>query len=178
MSVKRVIKASEVVRDLRDGLTDSEIMAKYKLSAKGLQSLFRKLEAAKVMKPSELYGRFPSYDDTAALDLPRLVSREPLGIALPIYDANQPEITGVVGDIAEKGLRVRYIRSAVGETKTFVIRPDELFSVAPITLEATCRWTRREGPNRDHISGYEIPRISPRDLQELQELLRALTFNG
>ncbi len=37
------INAAQVVRDIRSGMDDPDLMGKYNLSAKGLQSLFRKL---------------------------------------------------------------------------------------------------------------------------------------
>lgn len=40
---KPVVNAVDVLQDLSDNLTDTEIMRKYKLSRKGLQSLLRKL---------------------------------------------------------------------------------------------------------------------------------------
>jgi anti-anti-sigma regulatory factor/DNA-binding HxlR family transcriptional regulator len=42
-SGKPVISAADVLRDIAENMTDTEIMRKYKLSRKGLQSLLRKL---------------------------------------------------------------------------------------------------------------------------------------
>jgi|GEM_PF-549718 len=48
------IKASEALEDIRAGMSDSQLMAKYKLTAKGLQSLTRKLQEAGFLTQSEL----------------------------------------------------------------------------------------------------------------------------
>jgi len=40
---KAVVNASEVLQDIADNMTDAQIMRKYKLSAKGLRSMMRKL---------------------------------------------------------------------------------------------------------------------------------------
>ena len=42
-SAKVRVRASDAIQDLRDGLTDKEIMRKYNLSKKGLESLMTKL---------------------------------------------------------------------------------------------------------------------------------------
>ncbi len=47
---KKVIEAKLVLEDIRSGVSDLELMAKYKLSSKGLQSLFKKLGDAGLLK--------------------------------------------------------------------------------------------------------------------------------
>lgn len=50
----REIKAGEVLKDIRRGLNDLGIMEKYKLSAKGLEDLYRLLAAAGLLDKSTL----------------------------------------------------------------------------------------------------------------------------
>jgi PAS domain S-box-containing protein len=52
-----VIKAVEALKDIRDGLSDLELMTKHRLSARGLASLFRKLVAIGALDPVELEMR-------------------------------------------------------------------------------------------------------------------------
>ncbi|MGO9566491.1 MAG: YIP1 family protein [Desulfomonilaceae bacterium] len=49
---KQKIGAREAVNDIRSGMTDAELMKKYGLTAKGLESLFRKLVEAKLLEES------------------------------------------------------------------------------------------------------------------------------
>ncbi|MBI5572665.1 MAG: PAS domain S-box protein [Desulfomonile tiedjei] len=74
---KRQIRAKDVVQDIRAGLTDPELMEKHKLTAKGLQSVFQKLLQANIAKPSEIYGRLSSYDETVAIEVSRIPVTEP-----------------------------------------------------------------------------------------------------
>lgn len=67
MSTKPKIKASDAVNDVRSGMTDSEMMEKYGLSAKGLHSLFLKLLEVKALTQSELNRRRASYHDTTVI---------------------------------------------------------------------------------------------------------------
>ena len=69
MATKRTINAKEVVRDIRSHMTDEELMAKNRLSARGLQSVLRKLLEAKLITQSEFDWRPVDYDDTVFLDL-------------------------------------------------------------------------------------------------------------
>ena len=56
---KRKITAREVLRDIRSGLSDQDLMEKYTLSAQGLQSVFHKLVNAGVITQAELDDRVP-----------------------------------------------------------------------------------------------------------------------
>ncbi len=53
----RTIKAIEAVRCIRSGMTDAELMERFKLSAKGLQVLFERLVTAGIMDRSEFVQR-------------------------------------------------------------------------------------------------------------------------
>lgn len=54
---KKRVKASEVLADIRGGLTDQALMQKYGLSEKGLDSLFKKLLASGLFEQSEWENR-------------------------------------------------------------------------------------------------------------------------
>ena len=49
---KPKIGARQAANDIRSGMTDAELMEKYNLTAKGLESLFRKLVEAKLLEQS------------------------------------------------------------------------------------------------------------------------------
>jgi uncharacterized protein (DUF433 family) len=67
MTAKPRIKAGDAVRDIRLGMTDSELMEKYGLSAKGLQSLVLKLLEVKAITPAEIKQRSADYHDTTVI---------------------------------------------------------------------------------------------------------------
>jgi hypothetical protein len=74
---KRVIKAKDVVNDIREGLTDSQLMGKYGLSVKGLQGVFTKLVQAKIILPEDLFGRAPVLaEDSVTVEYIRMDPRE------------------------------------------------------------------------------------------------------
>ncbi|MBM3299154.1 MAG: hypothetical protein FJY85_04285 [Deltaproteobacteria bacterium] len=64
---KRQIRIREAIADVRSGMTDTELMEKYQLAAKGLQSLFAKLIAAKLITIDELEQRMPGFMPSATL---------------------------------------------------------------------------------------------------------------
>ena len=51
------VNAQEAARDVRSGVDDATLMEKYRLSAKGLQSLFRKLMAVNLIRQIDLDRR-------------------------------------------------------------------------------------------------------------------------
>ncbi len=59
----------EVLTDVRTGMSDSEIMSKYRVSARGLESIFNKLMDAGVIDQKELDSRVDLSERTVALDL-------------------------------------------------------------------------------------------------------------
>lgn len=61
---KRKISADVAIKDIRSGMSDAELMGKYRLSAKGLQSLFKKLLAVGLIKVEELDQRMPTFMGT------------------------------------------------------------------------------------------------------------------
>jgi hypothetical protein len=66
---KRTIRAKDVVHDIRSHMTDAQLIEKYQLSAKGLQSLLKKLIQHSLLSESDLSWRPVGYDDTVAIDL-------------------------------------------------------------------------------------------------------------
>jgi Mor family transcriptional regulator len=54
---KQTVRAKDVLRDLKAGVTDAELMNKYRLSEKGLQSLFRKLKEGGFVSDADLGAR-------------------------------------------------------------------------------------------------------------------------
>jgi hypothetical protein len=175
MAEKRTIKARDIVNDIRAGLTDHQLMEKYRLSFKGLQSIFKKLEDVKAIKPSELYGRIPSYEDTVNVGSLRKLPRNYLGLSLTIYVAKNPANRGIVEDITEKGVGVRGIQVIQNQTETLVVDADDLVGIAPVMFEATCRWFKKNAAGKVS-SGFEIISISDGDLQRLHQLIEQLAL--
>ncbi|MEW6349046.1 MAG: hypothetical protein AB1646_08280 [Thermodesulfobacteriota bacterium] len=60
----RIVKATDLVRDIRGGMDDYDLMEKYSLSAKGLKNAFDKLAHAGAISRKELDRRMPTYDST------------------------------------------------------------------------------------------------------------------
>jgi hypothetical protein len=70
---KKKIDGRELVKDVRARMTDLELMQKYKLSPKGLDSVLKKLLEMKAITQAEYDWRPADYDDTAAItQLPKL----------------------------------------------------------------------------------------------------------
>jgi putative two-component system response regulator len=67
--LKTQIHASEALRDVRAGLDDAELMAKYDISSRGLQSLFRKLIASGLLEENEIEARMRRPEESVILDL-------------------------------------------------------------------------------------------------------------
>jgi len=180
MTSKPRIRAVDLVKDIRSGMIDSELMAKYNLSGKGLRKVCEKLVDMGAIEPSEFYPAStdtqptaePMGQDTAIVEQTRGLRRLRLAVPVPVY-SDDPPVQGVVRDITEKGVGVKGIDARMNETRRFVIRPDRLIRGNPIIFTATCRWIHREGPG-DFLSGFEITEISDESLNDLREFVRLL----
>ncbi|MCA1960479.1 MAG: hypothetical protein LDL33_06765 [Desulfomonile sp.] len=71
---KRTISAGEILSDLRSGLNDNDLMQKYRLSARALESIFGKLLQAGLLAQSELDARLDVSQRTVALEVFRCPS--------------------------------------------------------------------------------------------------------
>jgi len=71
---KRSISASEIISDLRSGYNDNDLIEKYRLSARALESIFGKLVQAGLLAQPELDARLDVSQRTVALEVFRCPS--------------------------------------------------------------------------------------------------------
>ncbi len=174
---KNIIKVKDIVRDIRAAMSDLQLMQKYHLSSKGLQSVFKKLIEARAVRPEELFDRSPIHaEDSVDIAGVRESSREYIEIAIPICDATNLENLGTIRDVSEKGVGVRGVETQKAETKTLVILAERLFPVEPFKFEAICRWVKRKRAEGIVDSGFEITRISQEALLQFWKLKRLLSL--
>ena len=138
MTDQRKIKAGEAVKDIRSGMTDSQLMEKYKISAIGLRQLFKQLLEAKAIQFSELRARNAPYEDAADLDDFRSSLRDQVTFPLAIYE----EIRRIQGDIRyfQDRLENKGINARTGEVKTFVVPAEHSDMNSPVVFQAVCKW--------------------------------------
>jgi len=177
MAAPREISGKEFLRDLRSGMSDFDLMNKYRLTEKGLANVFNKLLEVKAITLSELHARSDLRGEQ--LDIPaefRILPRDDLDFPIPIFEESVPEVRGLVHDIAEHGIGVRGIPVRRDDVKTFVIAVNEFFRTEPVLVQARCRWAKRESEPRSFAAGFEIVRVISGDLEELRKLIRRLTL--
>jgi len=176
MSKKRKIDGRHVINDLRSGMGDEELQAKYELSSKSLQSILEKLVAYKAISHSELYERSSLYKGTTDLTRVRKYRRVDLNIPVEIYDVNA-SATGILRDISEKGLRVAGIESSVGQLKTLQIPIDMFMQTDPLLVIAECKWVETKGKTKQHpVAGFEIMDLSDRDRKSIRDFMGLLVL--
>jgi hypothetical protein len=178
----RAVKAQDIVKDIREGLTDYELKEKYKFTSGMLQEVFKQLVDIKAVGRAEIFERMappeqdPDADDVqieSLRKLPRHIALFPI----PIYDGKNPKISGMLRDVNEKGVGVSGIETNVGDLRNFVVLGDEFVAVEfdTFSFEAVCRWVRIGDDESPYISGFEITKIDDKDLTELQNLIMSLT---
>jgi hypothetical protein len=175
---KTIIRAADIVRDIRSGMSDPELMAKYGLSPKGLQSAFTKLLNNRIVAVEELYGgRRRAGVDTVIIDDVRALPRHYLSVSVSIYEPNSPYRKGRLQDITERGLGVIGIEARIGEVKSFAIPCRNFLDVDNIWFEATCIWAEPGRAQEEWHAGFQITRINPENMAHLRELIQLLVLD-
>jgi hypothetical protein len=179
MGSKQIIEAKNIVRDIRSGMSDAELMKKYKLSSKGLQSAFQKLIDNRIMTVREIYGQRDSEsgEDTMIIYDMRQLPRYLLAVVVPVYDEARPDQTGILRDVTEGGLGITGIEARIGEVKSLIISCGEFIDVKDLSMEAECRWINPDESDDRWQAGFQIRKISRENLESLRRLIGTLTLD-
>ncbi len=162
MNPKRRIRASDIANDMRAGMNISDLMAKYRLTIKGLRTAFQQLVQGRAISKDEL-NNLQSLHDISVKGL-RQFPRYPTKFPIKIFDGGDPFKGGVVKDISEKGVCVKGIEAQLGEVKNFIIRLGTLGAGSTIVFEARCRWVKKGMTSgKTELAGFEITDISTLD---------------
>jgi hypothetical protein len=173
---KRTINAKAIVGDIGSGMSKDDLMAKYRLSSKMLQYVCKKLLETRVIGLGQLDES--SLQATLVEDAVREWQRYYLDFDVPVYEKGRPEIHGRLLDVTEQGVGLEGIESEVNSTQAFVVLGDLFGEIVPFEFEARCRWFQKGADHRPCGGGYEITRISDKDVRELRKLIHLVTLRG
>ena len=176
MRPKRQIPAGPVVADIRAGMTNAQLMKRYRISSGMLEKIFKKLQDANLITERDLHGRRLSPQEGVVHGAIRQEPRCYTIMRLTITDLGNLEADCYVKDLSEKGLQIASLRSNVGEKKNFLIQASEFADVEPFSFEAECLWARTKQNSDRYLAGFEITGISDDDLQRLREFIRSATI--
>ena len=175
---KRVIKAKDVVNDIREGLNDSQLMGKYGLSVKGLQGVFTKLVQAKIILPEELFDRAPVLaEDSVTIEYIRMDPRQKLEITIRVSDAADPRHVGILRDLSLVGIGIRGIEAQRGELRTLIVEAGHMLPVDNFSVDAVCRWVKRRRSEGTVDAGFEITGISAEGKKQVKKLIKFMTLS-
>ncbi len=170
------IDARDIAKDIRSGMTDSELMKKYDLSSEGLQFALQTLTDTEVVTLEELYGTSLSQHGSVVVENIRELPRGYLAVSVDIYESKHPEIKGLLSNVTEKGIAITGMAARIGATKTFVIPAGDFIEGDPVLLEARCEWAEQDKESGEWIAGFEITRISRKCQDDLRRLIQSLPF--
>lgn len=172
----RSISAIDMVRDIQNGMDETELQEKYGLSLQGLANSIRLLVEGNHLTRSDLAKRDLLFQEVMDPGFARESRRYYLDFDLPVFDMGPPMLRGRVSDLTEKGLGTIGIPSRPDEIKQFMINHEKFVLLKPFAFRARCRWSRQNAAAGDFIAGFEISEILPEDLAELRKLCKMVTF--
>ena len=171
---KRRIRPREVLNEIRSGISEAELRAKYRLSSKGIERLFNLLVANGTVNQSELFDKYPWYERKLSHVEQRWDCRVSLKGKVYIYDILRSS-TGTLRDISENGFRAAGIECNVGESKSLLLDLQPLIKADPVLVVARCRWRELRGQTKKYITaGFEILDISESDAKVFRSLIESL----
>jgi hypothetical protein len=177
MMDKRQINGRDILNDLRSGMADAEVQIKYKLSIKGLMTVFKQLMERNSVSHSELYEISSSYRDRVDHITRRSYPRADLAVHVPIYDIGSGAL-GLLRDISESGLRVAGIESRVGQARTFQIPIDMFMKAEPLLIIGECKWVELKETKMSYfVAGFEIVDLPERDREVLRNFIQFLLLS-
>lgn len=172
MAIQPAIKAREIVRDFRAGMSDARLLMKYNLSCAGLREVVRRLIERRVLSRIELDSRMKAQEQVPlAIDF-RETERTKPGYDIPVFDLQTSDTPGTLLDVSTKGLQISGIPATVGETSS--LRVGTEFGEFPsFIFQGQCQWFEKEGgPYNRSRAGYQITNISYDAFRQLQHLIQ------
>ena len=158
-------------------MTRSDLLKKYALTDEMLRQVVQKLLAAEG-KRSAVDGPETVIEEPAEFLATSEFVRHEVDFDLPVYEADRPDILGMVRDVSEEGMSVAGIEASQGDIKTLVVLGDELGQFSSFEFEGYCRWAFTDSVDGACLAGFAIEKISRTDAQELQRLVRLITTGG
>jgi uncharacterized protein (DUF433 family) len=173
---KKRIRYSEILSDIRSRLPETQLMAKYGLSSRGLQSVFWKLVRSGAATWDELLGTFHKINEDVTRHQARQIPRRHPILSVRIFDEANRQNRGRVTDLSEKGIGVVGISVQMAQTKSFMLISDEIAGLDPFHVFATCRWVKTGDGGMPPSSGFEIVSIDERSRTGLHQLIESTTL--
>jgi hypothetical protein len=171
------IKGRDILNDIRSCMTDEELMEKYEMSFRALQSAFEQLLASGLITKKELRSRSIQGPDNVTTTVTRRLPRDYLMVQVPIYDVGRPEARGVIRDLTEEGIGIIGIEAGLDEMKTLAILTGIGRLADKIVIEAKCRWAKMDS-ERQYVCGFRITNITKENLEKLRRLIQELNWGG
>lgn len=174
MRPKRQIPVKQFLNDMKAGMTDLQLMEKYRVSSRGLQRVFKKLLDVDAVTPAELRTRVPSFEDTVSLDFENLQfpTEEHLECLVPVYDATDPTYTGSICEIGDNGLTIEGLPAKPDEVRRIVVAAQDFFEIESFTVEVRCLWAKPALAGKPPVAAFEITSIAQNDSPNLRSLVR------
>jgi hypothetical protein len=175
--VKRTVKWNELIRDIRLGLSDRDMMVKYDIPYHELEKAFEHLIESNSVTRGEVFGRSSLHLQTTAVSLEEMDEMDGsfLAFPIPVYEPTKPTVVGRLRHLSDTDIGTIGIDSNVGDIKLLVISPEKFVHIDPFALEAVCRSAKR-APEGTY-AGFRITNISEKHLQYLKKLIRMLTLD-
>lgn len=178
MNTQKTLEISEILNDIKGGLTDFEVIEKHRLSCEELKQALRELVDTRLLTPREGFLRSIFYDQTLETERRRALPREPLLLLIPVYDMKSPENAGLLTDVSEIGCGVRGLLASPGQRLRLAIDSKELSLSELIVFDALCRWSAANVPDAEPVAGFEIINIGESDKQRLKDLVRFINLSS
>jgi hypothetical protein len=161
----------DVLQGVRSGLSDHELMLRYRLTPEEMERAFTQLLAEKLIEPIELEGRTAPVLRDYRMVSPRSTPRRFPTFDVKVRFEDDHGQEGYLLDVNEKGLAVQGLGAFQGEVRTLTVMGDEVFELDLFTFQARCRWVRGNGCNGGRLCGFEILDMPEETMEDFRQWL-------
>ncbi len=178
MARGRTIKVGGLVKDIRAGISGTDMREKHGLSMKEFHYVLNRLLKGGDISQVEHDRTVAERGAADEVELTGIVIRRFRRIRTNrgkvfISEADAPANTGRVWDFSEDGVMAVGMKATRGEIKNLVMTFADVKSSRSISFDAECRWTAREEMSGKFMAGFEIVMISDEDLDLLRQRMQA-----
>jgi len=167
MAAVRSINPKQFVADIQAGVSDVDLMHKYRISAEGVRDALVTLLARGDIGSVDVHSWGLLFSKAVPIEHIRLITRENVTLELSVYEAGRPDTRGLVANVSPNGLAVRGLPSEAAAEKVLVMP----LKIAPVAVKARCKWAERTGDGT-YVAGFEIVKVLKGDWNKFRKAIR------
>ena len=164
LQAKRQINIDPIIKDLKLGMTEPDLMQKHQLTLLEFQEIVRRLEEIGLVASEEV--RHLDFLPDPIADAKTLFPM----ISISVYESRDSENLGQLLYVRGDTVGLGGLTGTLGATKVIVLQSDGFQQGKPLVFDAKCVATRAPAEHGPAVLEFKISNIAPCVMREFREL--------